>query len=85
MPKESITCLAMSNLRLDVSWRADRDGGWIQLATVNTESNLTMPGDEPGDAPQRFDGWHITVDREQINQLIRHLRRARQAVYGRDE
>ena len=36
-----------------------------------------------GDAP--FDGWYMSLNRQQINDLIRVLRRARDAAYGRDE
>lgn len=36
--------------------------------------------------PQTFTGWHVTItDREQINELIRQLRRARDHAFGRDE
>lgn len=37
--------------------------------------------DEPN-----FDGWHATLNtREQLNELIRHLRRARDGAFGKDE
>lgn len=32
-----------------------------------------------------MDGFYVTVDRRGINDLIRHLRRARDQAYGRDE
>lgn len=46
-----------------------------------------LPGETtPGrrDTPH-FDGVHVTLDRDQINKLIKILRRARDTVYGRDE
>jgi hypothetical protein len=36
------------------------------------------------DAPH-YDGVHVTLDRDQINKLIKILRRARDSVYGSDE
>lgn len=36
--------------------------------------------------PNGFDGWHTTLtDRRDVNALIRHLRRARDGAFGRDE
>jgi hypothetical protein len=32
-----------------------------------------------------FQGWHATLDRWSINQIIRNLRRARDAAFGKDE
>lgn len=82
MPKENINCTAMRELRAEVGWE---QGRWVQLATTNQKSQLTLPGDNEGDAPQVFGGWHVTLDREGINRLIRVLRRARDQAFGRDE
>lgn len=35
--------------------------------------------------PAKFDGFWITLDRYNLNRLIRTLRRARDTAYGRDE
>ncbi len=80
MPKEN-TAGCDATFRVEVSWAPN---AWIQLASVNTESQLTLPpGGGPGSEP--FDGWHVTLDRDGVNRLIRSLRKARDAVYGRDE
>lgn len=46
--------------------------------------NLPIEGHGEHTSPH-FDGFHATLDRHGINKLIKHLRRARDAVYGRDE
>lgn len=94
MPKENINCVASDELRAEVSWRTDREddgAGYVQLATVHTNSPATMPN-APETAkdldqelpPETLDGWHVTLNREQINRLIRVLRRARDAAFGQD-
>ncbi len=88
MPKENIDDHVSKGFRAEVKWtpgQAHQPDGWVQLATVNQASTLTLDSELPGDTPQKFDGWHVTLDREGINRLIRSLRRARDAAYGRDE
>lgn len=86
MPKENIDDVVNRDFRAEVKWVGNHQpDGWVQLASVNQSSTLTLPGDNPGDPPQKFEGWHVTLDREGINRLIRSLRRARDAAYGRDE
>lgn len=48
MPKENINCIAMNALRAEVSWRPDNgDGtGYVQLATVHTDSPATIPAEK---------------------------------------
>lgn len=100
MPKENINGVAMDQLRVEVAWKADpsADGtGYVQVATVHTDSPATiphkiesatsghfavMPHLDP--TRQALDGWHVTLDREQLNRLIRSLRRARDSAYGAD-
>lgn len=52
----------------------------VQVASVGratiTHDSLPIP---------EGDGWYVTLDRRGINDLIRHLRRARDRAYGRDE
>ena len=49
MPKENVNCIAMTELRAEVSWatqRADSEvpvSGYVQLATVHTDSPATIP------------------------------------------
>lgn len=86
MPKENIDDLVTKGFRVEVSWMANHQpDGWVQLATVNQRSTLTLPGDNPGDPDQPFDGWRVTLDRDGINRAIRSLRKARDAAFGRDE
>jgi len=62
-------------LRTEIRWSRER--GDVQLATVaDTPPEATGTGGE---------GWHVSLDRRQINELIRHLRRARDQAFGRDE
>lgn len=82
MPKENIDDCVIKGFRAEVTWSP---AGHVQVASVNTASTLTLTGDEPGDEPEPFDGWRITLDRGGINRLIRSLRRARDQAFGRDE
>ncbi len=82
MPKENINDLVSGGFRVEVSWSP---GAYVQVASVNPDSDLTLPGDAPGSPEQPFTGWWVTLDREGINRLIRSLRKARDAAFGRDE
>lgn len=60
--------------RVKVGWSRER--GDVEIATVNPETE------------DRFDetaGYHVWLDRRGVNDLIRHLRRARDQAFGRDE
>jgi hypothetical protein len=88
MPKENVNCAAIDGLRTEVSWRADSH---VQLATANTHSTLRLGEDGRGSDERDetiqgdpFFGWHVTLDRDGINRLIRALRRARDAAFGSD-
>jgi hypothetical protein len=71
--------------RVEVGWH--RDAG-VQIATT-----LLQPGAQrdrefiDGSEPGRFawDGQYVDLNRPQINELIRALRHARDAAFGRDE
>lgn len=54
--------------------------GWNRLGYVHV-ATLRPDGTDPSGAT----GQYVTVDRDQINQLIRNLRRARDIAFGRDE
>lgn len=97
MPKENINSIGGDNFRAEVSWRADPDTGWVQLATVMVGSPYFMSDKDDGGrlpveltltrqskADQPFDGWHVTLDRDGLNRLIRALRKARDAAFGAD-
>lgn len=62
-----------------VGWH--RDGGAVQLATLRP---VHYPTEPPAGSPVD-DGQYVDLSRQQINDLIRNLRRARDAAYGRDE
>lgn len=49
MPKENINCIVMDYLRAEVSWRPDNGEGtgYVQLATVHTDSPATIPAQPP--------------------------------------
>lgn len=85
MPKENINDMITDGFRLEVAWNLIPGSGYVQVASVNRSSELTLPGDNPGEPDQQFDGWRVTLDRDGINRAIRSLRRARDAAFGRDE
>lgn len=66
-----------------VGW--DRETGHVQLVT-KCESMIGgrfVPEEDEG--VHYTDGFYVTLDRRGINDLIRHLRRARDQAFGRDE
>jgi hypothetical protein len=82
---------------VEVSW--SREATHVQLATRSVRADNHEPyvwGDyevilhqlEPEDADKvrwLMSGLYTTLDRTSINDLIRHLRRARDQAFGRDE
>jgi hypothetical protein len=58
-----------SPVRVEVAWSNDQ---YVQIATVNR-------------LPSMQDGWYAELDRAGVNRLIKTLRKARDAAYGRDE
>lgn len=63
-------------LRAEVRW-AKGAAGYVSVGTVNERP--------PGDAGDGAYGWHVGLSRAGCNALIRHLRRARDQAFGRDE
>lgn len=71
--------------RVEVGWTARHDDipGVVQVGTTNEDSPFSFPeSDEQSALP--FNGWFATLEREEINRLIRALRKARDAAYGAD-
>lgn len=79
MPKEWITSKYpddVPELGIRVGW--SRDAEHVQVATVNAEDRELRPTPEGN-------GWFVALDRNEINRLIRVLRRARDQAFGKDE
>lgn len=80
MPKERIhSCYAEDHpdLVAQITWSREPTGH-VQLATLNDDAVELVPTPEGN-------GWFVTLDRREINDLIRVLRRARDQAFGRDE
>lgn len=80
MPKEMVLSSGFNEdvtrgLRTEVRWSRD---GYVQVATVADE----MPA---ASGTGSGEGWFVDLDRKGCNDLIRHLRRARDQAFGRDE
>jgi hypothetical protein len=71
MPREFITN-PDTDFIVSVGW--DRNGN-VQVATLNTLY----------EDPSVEAGWYVEVNRSEINDLIRLLRKARDGAFGRDE
>lgn len=69
---------------LDVTW--NRDGGWVQLSIEAPRDWWGRFWDSLLAAEQSHYGvFSETLTRQEINHLIRTLRRARDAAFGADE
>lgn len=97
MPKERIQSCTTSQFDVIVAWNRD---GTVQVATTASDADerlrnwtesspagspLAQPETQPGTSFRHFGGWHVDLGRQQINELIRVLRRARDQAFGRDE
>lgn len=81
MPKENVSDTVANELRAEIGWSS----GYVQVATTNANSTLQIDDPLPdGAATESFKGWHVTLDREGCNRLIRVVRRARDAAFGSD-
>jgi hypothetical protein len=67
---------------VDVLW--GREGGYVQIVTKVEDAH---GGRWVGDSPETHftDGMYVDLDRNEINRLIRNLRRARDQAFGKDE
>lgn len=90
MPKESV--YGIQHVRetrddhpmvptVDVLW--GRDGGYVQIVSKVEDAD----GGRWSDSPETHftDGMYVDLDRNEINRLIRNLRRARDQAFGKDE
>lgn len=62
----------------EVRW--SKDSEYVQLATVLADRSTHEPIER-----KVHGGWYFSLDRIDINKLIKNLRRARDQAYGRDE
>jgi hypothetical protein len=97
MPHENIASTD-PQMRARVTWRSDPDGdGHVQVATLREpQITYTSTGDRGTSVTanpsspsimsttEQDSGWYVDLSREQINRLIRVLRRARDAAFGSD-
>lgn len=89
MPKNNVNDIVIDGFRAEVSWRSaeGEHHGDVQVATINQHSKAVLPGpvkENAFEAGEILDGWHVTLDREGCNRLIRSVREARDAAFGRD-
>lgn len=68
---------------LHVSWH--REGEWVQLFIEGDTSYFRFAANNPTVSDERSSVYTPPLSRDEINKLIRTLRRARDQVYGRDE
>lgn len=91
MPKETFSQGPDANT-IELRWGAPGTSGEVQLCTYNprrrvTETASLLPDMKIGEATREehpFTGWSVSLERQEINALIRTLRRARNAAYGED-
>lgn len=69
--------------QVQVGWHKD---SWVQVSIEADRSYLRFAADSPdADTSARSTVYTPPLDRDEINKLIRVLRRARDQVFGRDE
>lgn len=99
MPKENINDIVIDGFRAELHWSADSGYvqiGTVNTAstlTLPTDDSPAPTGrppaaavenPPPGSDQKPFYGWYVTLDRDGINRLVRHLRRARDQAFGAD-
>lgn len=97
MPRERITSTTAPEFDVTVAWNRDST---VQVATIASDAterlrnwteepqagtSVDVAETKPGTSFNLFNGWHVDLDRSQVNELIRVLRRARDQAFGRDE
>lgn len=75
MPRETIQVGTPNNpAEVNVGWQNGGMGGSVQLSTIGIPDGQSEP-----------DGMWVDLTRDDINRLIKNLRRARDGSYGKDE
>jgi hypothetical protein len=77
-PNASLTRTIATRECVTVQWLPDRD------VSVGIELQSVSTNDPSSPAVDEHSAW-MTLSRAEINRLIKALRRARDAAYGRDE
>jgi len=91
MPKETFKSngLVGDSTFLEVGWSKVSDS--VSLASINPDGGVMIKEkSETGESKLVHvdvlnPGWYIYLNRDEINDLIRVLRRARDQAFGRDE
>lgn len=80
MPKETIKDTSMKNWEIKVGW--DKTGadfyGGVEIATIARDMPLITE-----DTLKETNGWHIHLNEERLDQLIRTLQKAGRQTFGR--
>ena len=100
MPKETVHSVLGDRIvpEFDVSVMWNRDGS-VQVVTTAKDADerlrnwqempdaapTPLTAGAPGTSFKTFSGWHVDLDRAGVNRLIRVLRQARDAAFGKDE
>lgn len=83
MPRESVYGTDDSGYAVKVGWERDKH---VQVGVGGpVEFTFTTPLPEGVTVAPTYDGLWVTMTRQGINDLIRHLRRARDAAFGADQ
>ncbi len=82
----------LADRRIELGWRPFSMGGEMQLGVTKLAEGAEefrhreyFGATETTPAKPVWVGQFIDLDRNQINQLIRHLKDLRDSAYGRDE
>jgi hypothetical protein len=83
MPRESVYGTDGDNTAVKVGWSPQ---GCVQVGVGAAGSFTFLHPLPPGvSVAGNYDDLWVSLDRHGINTLIRHLRKARDTAYGRDE
>lgn len=80
MPKEVIRGGIVDGQHVTVGWQPDCE---VQIG-VGVGQPFRFEKSEPSETEPYVDLWFTATDRRQVNDLIRNLRRARDAAFGVD-
>lgn len=84
MPKEVIYTDQKNDFNIQVGW--SHNAVQVGIETTSGEPLLDVLRDlEAGNLTPQFKSVWSNVDRQDINELIKFLRKARDAAFGRDE